>query len=190
MADKPTSPQSLPAGRGQQSAENPPQILEPKLKSNGPPDKLLGVFGGPLPLPAHFEHYEEVLPGAAERIIAMAEAEQRNRHSIEQHESLVATDLAKREASLQEASVLGEQKLERLGMWLGFAATVIIVVGAIGFAVIAPDRIDKIGALIIGGLFGAGQLVVAYRKGVPPAKQGQTSQHSTGSSQTRKRKSR
>jgi uncharacterized membrane protein len=184
MAEKPTPAQSLPASPGPRSGANPPHVLEPRPKPSAQPD--FGAFAGPLPLPAHFEHYEEVLPGAAERIVAMAEAEQRNRHAIEQHESLVATDLAKREAALQEASVNGELGLERLGMLLGFAATVIIVCGAIGFAVLAPDRIDKIGALIIGGLFGAGQLVVAYRKGVPPTKQGPTSQPAP----TRKRKGR
>ena len=34
------------------------------------------AFSGPLPPPSMFEHYEQVLPGAANRIIAMAEKEQ------------------------------------------------------------------------------------------------------------------
>ena len=33
-------------------------------------------FTGPLPLPSHFEGYNKVLPGAAERILAMAERQQ------------------------------------------------------------------------------------------------------------------
>jgi uncharacterized membrane protein len=38
---------------------------------------------GPLPAPEDFEHYDTVLPGAAERIIAMAEKEQAHRHDAE-----------------------------------------------------------------------------------------------------------
>ena len=33
-------------------------------------------FTGPLPLPSHFAEYNKVLPGAAERILAMAERQQ------------------------------------------------------------------------------------------------------------------
>lgn len=42
-----------------------------------------GHYSGPLPPPAHLEHYEHVLPGAAERIFNMTETEQRQRHSFE-----------------------------------------------------------------------------------------------------------
>lgn len=47
------------------------------------------AFMGPLPHPSHFEGYNNVLPGAAERILAMAEKQQdydmeqrRNAHSL------------------------------------------------------------------------------------------------------------
>lgn len=40
-------------------------------------------FSGPLPPPAALEQYNEVLPGSAERILAMAENEQRHRHSYD-----------------------------------------------------------------------------------------------------------
>lgn len=36
-------------------------------------------FAGPLPRPEHFEGYDRTLPGAAERILAMAEREQQIR---------------------------------------------------------------------------------------------------------------
>lgn len=38
------------------------------------------LFSGPIPHPAHFEKYELILPGSADRIIAMAERQQA--HSI------------------------------------------------------------------------------------------------------------
>ena len=40
-------------------------------------------FSGPLPHPELFRAYEDTLPGAADRILAMAEGEQDSRHSRE-----------------------------------------------------------------------------------------------------------
>jgi len=38
---------------------------------------------GPLPPAAEFEHYEQVLPGTANRILSMAEKEAEHRHKLE-----------------------------------------------------------------------------------------------------------
>lgn len=38
-------------------------------------------FAGPLPPPSLFKGYEQVLPGAADRILSMAEKEQASRHT-------------------------------------------------------------------------------------------------------------
>lgn len=43
-------------------------------------------FAGPLPHPEHFALYDETLPGAAERILRMAEKEQDHRHAWERTE--------------------------------------------------------------------------------------------------------
>jgi uncharacterized membrane protein len=40
-------------------------------------------FSGPLPPPSTLKGYEDILPGCADRIIAMAEAQQRHRFEIE-----------------------------------------------------------------------------------------------------------
>lgn len=40
-------------------------------------------YQGPLPLPAHLEHYEKIVPGAAHRILAMAERQSNHRQTIE-----------------------------------------------------------------------------------------------------------
>ncbi len=42
---------------------------------------------GPLPTPEEFKEYENVMPGAALRIIALAEKEQQHRHTIEEIET-------------------------------------------------------------------------------------------------------
>ncbi len=40
-------------------------------------------FEGPMPPPAILEGYERLVPGAAERILAMAESDTKHQHSIE-----------------------------------------------------------------------------------------------------------
>lgn len=40
-------------------------------------------FSGPIPDPSSLEAYNNIVPGSADRIIAMAENEARNRHKIE-----------------------------------------------------------------------------------------------------------
>ncbi|BAH07908.1 DUF2335 domain-containing protein [Clostridium kluyveri] len=42
------------------------------------------IFTGPLPPPEIFEKYEKVCPGAADRIICMAEKQMNHRHSLEE----------------------------------------------------------------------------------------------------------
>lgn len=41
------------------------------------------TYSGPLPLPQHLEKYEDVCPGAADRIIAMAEGQAKHRQEME-----------------------------------------------------------------------------------------------------------
>ncbi|PIQ30327.1 MAG: hypothetical protein COS35_13425 [Zetaproteobacteria bacterium CG02_land_8_20_14_3_00_50_9] len=41
------------------------------------------MHSGPLPAPEDFAKYENILPGAAERILSMAENEARHRHTID-----------------------------------------------------------------------------------------------------------
>lgn len=56
---------------------------------------------GPLPVSSEFAGYEQTLPGAAERILAMAEKEQSHRHEIE----LKAVDLHSREQEIESSRV-------------------------------------------------------------------------------------
>jgi uncharacterized membrane protein len=46
--------------------------------------EVVASFQGPLPPPSILRGYDDIIPGAAERIIAMAEREQAHRHSWEQ----------------------------------------------------------------------------------------------------------
>ena len=42
-------------------------------------------YTGPLPLPEHFRQYDEILPGAAERILRLAEEQSAHRQYLEKH---------------------------------------------------------------------------------------------------------
>ena len=52
------------------------------------------AFVGPLPPPVMFEHYDHVLPGSADRILAMAEKEQSHRVGWERTELRVEARVA------------------------------------------------------------------------------------------------
>jgi len=68
-------------------------------------------FSGPLPPPDALERYNEVLPGAAERIIAMAESQHAHRQSSEKH--VIHSNIS----------------AQKLGTVLGFIVAMTVVVG-------------------------------------------------------------
>lgn len=72
------------------------------------------TFAGPLPPPTILRQYDEILPGAAERILAMAERQAGHRQSL-------------------EASVIGGNiRDQRLGVIFGFiVALLVVAVGAL-----------------------------------------------------------
>ena len=59
-------------------------------------------FGGPIPPPDILAGYDQVVPGAADRIITMAETQSRHRQEIEK--SIINSDI----------------RNSKLGLWLGF----------------------------------------------------------------------
>lgn len=82
---------------------------------NGQEVKLVHqeAYQGPLPHPDLLVKYEEIIPGSAERILSMAEKEQRHRHQLEN------------EVIKKEIAQKGR------GLYFGFTlALLIIVVGA------------------------------------------------------------
>lgn len=90
---------------------------------------------GPLPAPESFEHYEVVLPGAAERIMRMAEIEQENRHATQKR--IVTNEYATRYVG-QAGALLALTGLIGCVMfcaWVGQPLTAAII-GAIGAIVV------------------------------------------------------
>lgn len=74
---------------------------------------VMGRWSGPLPPPAALEQFERASPGAADRILTMAEREEEHRQSLER---MMATS---------------EIKSRNRGQFLGFAIAAITLVGGI-----------------------------------------------------------
>jgi uncharacterized membrane protein len=70
-------------------------------------------FSGPLPPPEALERYNQVLPGAADRILKMAEQQSQHRQGLER--------------TVVESNAYSQ----KLGVWLGFIIAMTAVVGGI-----------------------------------------------------------
>jgi uncharacterized membrane protein len=86
-------------------------------------------FSGPLPPSSYLRDYETILPGAADRIIAMAEKEQTHRHGWER-------------SALRNTTI---------GLWFGF----VIAVGLVGGGIYSVS----IGQPYVAGIFLAASAV-------------------------------
>ncbi|MFV0336095.1 MAG: DUF2335 domain-containing protein [Tropicimonas sp.] len=96
-----------------------------------------------MPHPKHLREYDEVLPGAAERILSMAEYNLE--HSISMDQKLAGAEIADR----------------KLGMWLGAGLFGLLIVGAFASLLITSNPVVPglfLGTAAIGG-------VVAFIKG-------------------------
>lgn len=102
------------------------------------------LHSGPLPSPFDFQQYDIANPGTAERILIMAEEEQRHRHAIEKNIS--------RDNSLMVAE-------RRRGQWMAFAIAVLLP--AIGAYLIVN------GYSITGSLLGTAGLVPVIYAFIP-----------------------
>ena len=97
------------------------QATEAELVADQPPEQVqrerLAItaesYSGPLPHPDHLRHYEATLPGAADRIIKMAEQQSAHRREME------------------ALTVKSRLKAESKAQWLAAGITVLIVGGGL-----------------------------------------------------------
>lgn len=83
-------------------------------------------YSGPLPQPADLEKYDQIVPGAAERILAMAEKEQADRHKESERQSHLMCALSLR------------------GQWIGFFLAILFTGVSVFFAI---NGFEKLSAL-------------------------------------------
>ncbi|MFZ1318475.1 MAG: DUF2335 domain-containing protein [Candidatus Nitrotoga sp.] len=86
---------------------------------------------GPLPTPEDLKHYDDLLPGAAERIFRMAEIEQQHRH--EQESKAISSELTTRDLlqATEKTRIEGIIRSDKRGQYLGAAVSILAIVGAI-----------------------------------------------------------
>ena len=72
------------------------------------------ISSGPLPQPETLSGYEAIVPGAADRILRMAESHLAHRHDQE------------------SAHLRADTKLEGRGQWMAFLVAVVALVGGMG----------------------------------------------------------
>lgn len=103
------------------------------------------AFSGPLPHPRHLEHYDEVLPGGADRIFQMAE--RTLDHNLE----------------VGKRAQTHDQVYRILGMCLGFAALMVLVGAAVyaGFSDRLALASGLLGTSVIGSI---GMFITAHHK--------------------------
>jgi len=85
------------------------------------------AYSGPIPSPKTMGDYEQIMPGAADRILTVFEKQHRHRMEMEKQGQQNTADMEK---SLLSAFI----RRERLGMWLGFVLALVMLTGS--FAVI------------------------------------------------------
>ncbi|WP_081195373.1 DUF2335 domain-containing protein [Halomonas sp. BC1] len=81
------------------------------------------TYSGPLPPSAEMEKYERISPGAADRILAMAEKEQAHRHEQEEKENAVNSRIAESNIRSQDASI---SEIKR-GQWMAYSLGLIFL---------------------------------------------------------------
>lgn len=127
------------------------RVLEGKVAKRELPEvarRITGIavseqFSGPMPHPKHLREYEDILPGAAERILSMAE---RNlEHNLSMDQNVVDAEIADR----------------KLGMWLGAGLFALMILTAFATLFVTSNPVVPglfLGAAAIGG-------VVAFIRG-------------------------
>lgn len=97
-------------------------------------------FSGPIPHPRHLAEYNQIVPGSASMLINMAKSDLDHTHR------------------LQERALEADISDMKQGRWLGFAALVILMIGAIVCGLMDKDTIALalLGATVVGTI---GQLI-------------------------------
>lgn len=102
-------------------------------------------FSGPIPPPITLKQYDEVVPGAADRIIRMAEQEQKNRYEVID-------------------KVILNRRLRILG---GVVASLALVVGAVIASYFGQSAV----AIVLGGVGVVGALTQEFLRRFFPKKE-------------------
>lgn len=109
-----------------------------------PQDGSISIRTGPIPTPEELLNYQRLIPGSADRIIAMAEREQAHRMNIEDLQS--RADIRHRDelVAAQRQNAAGVFRSDMTGQILGAAVALAATGGAIYTAVIGAPALVSI----------------------------------------------
>jgi uncharacterized membrane protein len=95
-----------PSGTLPRTMKKPQNKVEKKqlIRNHATSVQLYQHHQGPLPDPQTLAHYDQILPGAAERILVLAENQQAHRHSLES--KAIGTDSRNSLAGIVSAFVI------------------------------------------------------------------------------------
>lgn len=125
--------------------ESEPELSNTEQVKRVVAEVMQSEFSGPIPPPSIIAGYEEVVPGAADRIIAMAENQAKHRQSIE----------------------LFEVKTEARDSLLGIIFAFILGIGSIIACIVVVLTVRENAGAIAGSLLGVtgiGSIVTAFLK--------------------------
>ena len=128
------------AKEAEENAERATSRLPPKAVLDALPEQVrtavveAASFSVPLPPPSMYGEYNRVLPGSAERILAMAEREQAHR------------------VSMEGTALQASAKDSKLGQYFGFGLALICIGGGVYLA--TQDRTVEAVALIVASACG------------------------------------
>ena len=105
-------------------------------------------YSGPLPLPEIMKGYNEIIPGSAERILAMTEKEQSHRHELETQ------------------MVDAEIKDGKRGMIFAFVLSFSAIAAAVIIATVSPANYGALAGAILGasGFWGVTRAMILRSK--------------------------
>ena len=103
-------------------------------------------FSGPIPPPSIIKGYEEIMPGAAERIIAMAENQAKHRQYME------------------KIMVNAEARDSLLGVVFAFILGVGCLVASAIIVICVPEKTGAISSAMV-GITGIASIIVGFIKG-------------------------
>ena len=108
-------------------------------------------FSGPLPPPNIIKRYEDILPGAADRILSMAENQAKHRQEIE------------------KKMIDSEARDGLLGVCFAFILGISCIIAGIIIAFLVPQSSGAIAGSIF-GVAGIGSIIATFIKGTRTAK--------------------
>lgn len=139
MSGKKPTPQKTPTAAAVKAAANSPQqMLQAHVEKRE-------IFEGPLPHPDQLRQYEQVLPGVAERIVKMAEEEQRVRLAVTQADSEQKASLIRIAEQESQAITRATAKGQNIGLFV----TVACIACAMTCAVMGMSRWIVLGFLAV-----------------------------------------